>query len=224
MFKDAIKAKRIESNPFLADGIKTAFKGNAERFQFITVVETEAVLAACPNAEWRVIVGLSRYGGLRCPSETLALKWADIDWDKRQVRVPSPKTAHLSGKGERFIPLFPELASHLEAAFDAAPEGAEYVVGKYRGGATNLRTQFEKIIQRAGLTAWPRLFHNLRSSRQTELTDRFPAHVVASWLGNSEEVARRHYLQTTDDHFAAALQSDVKSDATSTENGDVWAE
>lgn len=121
MFKDALKAKRIESNPFLADGIKTAVKGNAKRSQFITMAETEAVLAACPNAEWRVIVALSRYGGLRCPSETLALKWADIDWDKRRVRVPAPKTAHLSGKGERFIPLFPELASHLEAAFDAAP-------------------------------------------------------------------------------------------------------
>ena len=204
MFKDAVKAKRIEANPFLADGIRTAIKGNAERFRFVTVAETEAVLAACPNPEWRVIVALGRYGGLRCPSETLALKWADIDWEKQRVRVPSPKTAHLPGKGERFIPLFNELAPHLEAAFDAAPEGAEFVVAKYRSGATNLRTQFEKIIRRAGLTPWPRLMHNLRSSRQTELTDRFPDHVVAGWLGNSVEVARRHYLQTTDEHFAAA--------------------
>ena len=140
------------------------------------------------------------------------------------MRVPSPKTAHLPGKAERFIPLFPELAPHLEAAFDAAREGAEYVVGKYRGGATNLRTQFEKIIRRAGLTPWPRLFHNLRSSRQTELTDRFPAHVVASWLGNSEEVARRHYLQTTDAHFAAALEGNVKCNVNGAETGENWAE
>ncbi len=175
MFKDAVKAKRIE-----------------------------AVLAACPNPEWRVIVALGRYGGLRCPSETLTLKWADIDWEKQRSRVPSPKSADRPGKGERFIPLFKKLAPHLEAAFDVAPEGAEYVVAKYRSGAKNLRTQFEKIIRRAGLTPWPRLMHNLRSSRQTELTDRFPDHVVAGWLGNSVEVARRHYLQTTDEHFAAA--------------------
>lgn len=26
----------------------------------------------------------------------------------------------------------------------------------------NLRTTFEKIVRRAGLTPWPKLFHNLR--------------------------------------------------------------
>jgi hypothetical protein len=51
-----------------------------------------------------------------------------------------------------------------------------------------------------------RLFHNLRASRQTELTDIFPAHVVAKWLGNSVKVANDHYLQVTDEHFALAAQ------------------
>lgn len=37
------------------------------------------------------------------------------------------------------------------------------------------------------------------------LTERFPSHVVCSWLGNSEDIAKRHYLQVTDDHFAAAI-------------------
>ena len=45
---------------------------------------------------------------------------------------------------------------------------------------------------------------DLRASRQTELTDEFPAHVVADWLGNTAEVADRHYLQTTDAHFQRA--------------------
>ena len=51
---------------------------------------------------------------------------------------------------------------------------------------------------------WPRLFHNLRSSLQTELAERFPSHVVCDWLGNSEDIARKHYYQTTDQHFAMA--------------------
>lgn len=205
MFKSAVKGRAVASNPFLADGIRTAIKGNAERFRFVTVAETEQVLEACPNSDWRCVVALARYGGLRCPSEVLTLRWGDIDWERQRVRVPSPKTAHIAGRGERVIPLFPELRRHLEAAFDAAPEGAEFVVGRYRSGAANLRTGFEKIIRKAGLVPWPRLFHNLRSSRQTELTDRHPAHVVAGWMGNSEEVARRHYLQTTDEHFQNAL-------------------
>jgi len=85
------------------------------------------------------------------------------------------------GKETRKIPLFPELREHLEASFD--PQ-AKYVVdermrasaqGKDGWRGCNLRTQFERIIKKAGLTAWPRLFHNLRSSRQTELAEVFPS-------------------------------------------------
>jgi len=34
---------------------------------------------------------------------------------------------------------------------------------------------------------------NLRSSPQTELAEIFPSHVVCAWLGNSEDVAKKHY-------------------------------
>ena len=68
----------------------------------------------------------------------------------------------------------------------------------------NLRTTFEKIVKRAGLTPWPRLFHAMRASRQTELAETYPSHVVSAWLGNSEDIARRHYLMVTDEHYAKA--------------------
>jgi hypothetical protein len=47
----------------------------------------------------------------------------------------------------------------------------------------------------------------MRSTRQTELVERFPSHVVAGWLGNSVETANKHYLQTTEGHFAEALKA-----------------
>ena len=59
-------------------------------------------------------------------------------------------------------------------------------------------------MKRAGLAPWPRLFQNLRSTRATELADEFPGHVVSSWLGHSEDIAKEHYRQVTDDHFARA--------------------
>jgi hypothetical protein len=61
------------------------------------------------------------------------------------------------------------------------------------------------ILIQAGVTASPKRFHNLRASRQTELADQFPAHVVSSWLGNTEGVARQHYLMTLDSHFERAV-------------------
>ena len=41
------------------------------------------------------------------------------------------------------------------------------------------------------LPAWRRPFHNLRASRETELANEFPLHVVCEWIGNSVEVARK---------------------------------
>ena len=68
----------------------------------------------------------------------------------------------------------------------------------------NLRTTFSRLVKRAGLEAWPRLFHNLRASRETELLEEFPVHVVAQWLGHDAKVCLKHYAQTTEDHFDRA--------------------
>ena len=65
----------------------------------------------------------------------------------------------------------------------------------------NLRSTFLKIIKRAGLKAWPKLFQNLRSTRETELAETFPLQAVTAWIGNSQLVAAKHYLQLRDEHF-----------------------
>lgn len=74
----------------------------------------------------------------------------------------------------------------------------------------NLRTQFPRIIRNAGLTTWPRLWVNLRSSCSTELAERFPGHVVSRWLGHSNEVAVEHYRQVTEEHFRLAAETTSK--------------
>ena len=88
-----------------------------------------------------------------------------------------------------------------------ARQGAEYVISTHRRATKNFRTRFTRIIKRAGLKPWPKLFQNLRSTRQTELEETYPSHVVCAWIGNSQAVAQKHYLQVTDDHFAKAVQN-----------------
>jgi hypothetical protein len=69
-----------------------------------------------------------------------------------------------------------------------------------------------KIVKRAGLTPWPKLFQNLRSSRETELVQQgFPEHVVAQWIGHTQKVAREHYLRVTESDFERATGSARKS-------------
>jgi hypothetical protein len=77
---------------------------------------------------------------------------------------------------------------------------------RYRQANANLRTQLCRIIRGAGLEPWPKLFQNLRASRETELVETYPVQVVTSWLGNTPSIAMRHYLMTTDEHFEAAVK------------------
>ena len=67
---------------------------------------------------------------------------------------------------------------------------------------SNLRTEMTRLLRRAGVSGWPRLFHSTRASRQTELQREFPLHVVCSWLGNSPRIAQQSYLLVTEDDFA----------------------
>jgi len=165
-------------------------------------------MVTCPDLQWRTIFALCRYGGLRCPSEVLGLRWSDIDWYRARMVVHSPKTEHHQGKDRRIVPLYPELLPYLQEAFELAPPGTEFVITRYRKKNTNLRTAFERIILKAQLKPWPKLFQNLRSSRETELTQKFPLHVVCAWMGNSQLVATKHYLQITEEHFQIATGRD----------------
>jgi hypothetical protein len=81
------------------------------------------------------------------------------------------------------------------------------VITRYRDTNANLRTQLERIIEKAGLSPWPKLFQNLRATRATEVADMpgIPSHVAADWLGHSTTIADKHYRQVTEEHFERAL-------------------
>jgi integrase len=207
LFAFAGRKRLLPSNPFA--WVKSANVTNRTRDYFLKREDAALITDECPDAEWRLLFALSRYGGLRCPSEHLSLRWDAIDWQRARMRVRSPKTEHHQGGESRMVPIFPELLPFLEDALELAEPGAEYVITRYRDAKQNLRTQFERIVKRAGLDPWPKLWHNLRASRQTELEESFPSHVVCAWLGNSETVAKRHYLQVTDAHFEKAVQKAV---------------
>ncbi len=223
-FEDAVDWELIDRNPFAKVKTQgTSAKANVEVSREVIAM----VLKQC-DTTWGTIVALSRFAGLRTPSETLSLKWGDIDWELDRMRVPECKVEHHEGRGVREVPIFPELRPHLEAAFDAASKGGgypspdSYVVDKqaYRDAAmrpggwanANLRTQFLKILKRAKVEPWKRLFHSMRASRQTELEREFPTHVVCAWLGNSVAVAKKSYLLVTQEDFSKAAQNAAQLD------------
>ena len=213
--QSAVDWELIDRNPFATVKAKSSgIKSNVE----VPREVVDRIFLKC-DPTWRVIVALSRFGGLRCPSEVLSLRWEHIDWEHGRMSVPEPKVEHHDGRGVRSVPLFPELLKILSEAYEIAPDGAEFVVDKpgYRAAAmrpggwasANLRTQFLKILVRAGVAPWERLFHSMRATRQTELERTFPRHVVCAWMGNTAAVADRHYLLVTESDFEQATRQPI---------------
>ncbi len=142
------------------------------------------------------------------------------------------------GKPYRVIPLFPMLRPYFEELWEITPEGTEYVFpeswrkrsqGPNGWVHANFRTTFEKIIKRAGVEPWPKLWHNLRASFESDLATDFPLATVTKWLGNTPSIALRHHVDPTDKTFELAanwtppgyprekaLQTGIGSDATLT--------
>lgn len=204
-FKAAARAKIIPKgeNPF--EDIPASAVAVHARQCFITREMAQAVLDVCPDAQWRLLFALARYGGMRVPSEPLKLKFEDVNWEKGSMLITSPKTKRHPGKESRLCPIFPELRPYLEEVFDQAKPGTTHFITRHRSYPKGLGERLETIVKRAGLKPWPKIWQNLRSTRETELADLYPLHVVCQWIGNSEVVAKRHYLQTTEDHFQKAV-------------------
>ena len=221
-FAAAIKHGHLTANPF--NGIPTGNVANKERRVQVDRVTIATVIAACPDDQWRLIFALARYGGLRIPSEIQGLRWDNIDRARRRFTVHSPKTEHIDGMKYREVPLFPELAPYFDEWLKQR-RATEPLVFPTLVKRSNLREHALRIIRKAGIQPWTRVFQNLRASRETELVKSFPIHVVAKWLGNSPETAKKHYLSVEDSDFemAAAGRSALSWDVYGTDLGQTMA-
>jgi len=208
-FKEAVRLKLLEENPFQFVSHRV---GTLKRnWRYVSTDEIERVVEYCPNTWWRLIAVLGRYAGFRTPSEHFCLKWSDIHWDAGFLVIDSPKT------GLRRCPLFLRVRQALDEAWQHAEEGSDHVfplsfrkraMTRFGFRNANLRTTFDKIIRRAGLEPWPNLFHALRKSCETDLVRQFPLPQVAKWLGNSDAIAYRHYIDVTDNALRDAAAWD----------------
>ncbi len=209
--EDAVDHEIIPANPFRK--VKGGQSVNRERLYYVSWEMIDKVIEAATNAEWRAIIALARFGGLRIPSELYPLRWEDVNFAESKLLVTSPKTQHVD-KPYRMLPdaVFGDVRPYLEDLFKVAKsrgkvKPSDYVIPRHGKERANLRTQFERFIKRAGLEPWPKLFQNCRSSRETELIYLgYQIHEVCAWIGNSPQVANDHYLQVLDSNQRADLE------------------
>ncbi len=205
-FNAAKRRGLIVRNPF--ENLVSSTRPNRQRDFFLTAEDTERIIETCPDAEWRLLVSLWRYAGLR-KMEIFELTWGDVLWNQGRMRVQIPKTKHHEGKDVRYVPLRDIRQNLLDAMQAQLTDGAvslpadSPVITRFSKSNSNLDKPMKAILHRAGLVPWPKLFQNMRASCETAwLNEGHPAHVVAAWIGHSVKVQRDHYAQVTDDHYA----------------------
>ena len=230
IFAFGVKKKFLAADAFA--GIKAQATLPEDRKACVTVDDTEKLLAAA-SPTWRTIIALCRFAGLRCPSEVFRLTWADVNFATNRMTIPNMKTGSRSGKLYRPCSLFAALRPHLEDAHELAEPGAIYVVsgplgdrirakrdGPNGSNAANTGTEFLRIIKRAGLSPWPRLFHTLRASCETDLLETLPKTAVTEWLGHSAAIALKHYSRVPEHVYERAAEGGAKSGAS--RSGPKW--
>lgn len=200
----AIKAARkiglASCDPF--EDVPKFVGPNRAREVYLSVQDAERLLAAC-DPELRVLVALARFGGLRVPSEIANLRWSDVSWEHpAALRVESPKTKR-SGKESRVVPISPRLQAVMLEAYSRSREADGFILPTLRTH-TNPGMRLARAIKAAKVKPWPRPFHTLRASCETDWYGAEGIAAAAAYAGNSPRVATAHYIRPTDASFRRA--------------------
>lgn len=199
IFGHAVRLDMIAFNPF--DREKTSQPAIEHEWPYVTDEQVQKAVESAPTREWRLRLALARWAGLR-RNEIGRAEWGWIDWDGKTINVlPKLRGGRriVSSKHRtRKCPLSPRLYAMLLDAFNAAPERVGSICGM---PTNNVERDIDSIVQRAGLDPWPKPLHTLRKSLETDWLAAHPLLDVVKWLGNSPEVAARHYHQTTPETF-----------------------
>ncbi|MCM2373923.1 tyrosine-type recombinase/integrase [Aporhodopirellula aestuarii] len=192
-FEHACKTDLITRNPFAE--IRPPAQDNPDNLHYVEMDLIERVLKVIDDPERRLLVMLARVAGLRIPTEAQALKWSDLNWDKRTMRLRAQKKKGDAAGGQRVCPLFETLVPYFDAINPSRSHADTPVLQRLASHTNlNLRTRLLRDLKQAKIEAWPRIFQNLRASALTDAADDYPLHIVCKWFGNSMPVAMKHYV------------------------------
>jgi integrase len=155
--------------------------------------------------------------------ELIALRWADVDFAKRLVRVRGSYTLRQQGPPKsghvRSVPLIDQAMEPLDRLsrreYFIAPDDLVFacVAGGHLDGSA-LRKRFYTTLERAGLGAMrakaePITFHDLRHTFGTLAVQAFPLSDVRAYMGHADIQPTMIYVHHVPRHDAAAKLSAI---------------
>ncbi|MCX8495761.1 MAG: tyrosine-type recombinase/integrase [Akkermansiaceae bacterium] len=196
IYRAAMREGIISFNPCGTAIADTDIGDSQERKPF-TLAEVGSLVDAAPSEEWRGLILVAAFTGLRL-GDAARLSWESVDLDTKRITLIPSKTKRK--KREVHIPIHPDLLAYLLAApvSDDSPAASVFptLAKTPVNGAMGLSDTFTSIMATAGVSrgkpsrvfeegqdkgkgrvTWEKGFHSLR-------------HTFTSWLrsvGVSEE-------------------------------------
>jgi integrase len=217
LFRFAIKRGWATANPVaLVDRPKSARSAH-RRIRFLQPEELEAVLRAVPADELgaveRPLYLTAAMTGLR-QGELIGLRWVDVDWPARRVRVADNYTrgAFDSPKSHRgrSVPMADRLAGELERHFQRSLFRADddlvfcHPLTGHVLDASKLRKRFAVALERAGVHAIT--FHELRHTFGTQMAAAgAPLRAIQEWMGHADASTTEIYAHYAPDPTGGAI-------------------
>lgn len=193
--------------------LKTSSNVKSGKKQFIGADLFATLLAGVRDPQDRCALAMARWSGIRVPSE-LVVRSDDVDFEDLTITYVDWKRTKRCNRGppvRRITPLFPELLPFIEAVWLQRTEFLLPAIGD--GGGVAFAARIRAVRDRLGLT-WPRLFHSLRATRETELIAQFSMRAATEWIGNSPDVASEFYELITDETWERAKGKRGRSSTT----------
>jgi integrase len=188
VYRAAIREGLVSFNPCTAlEAIDTS---DSQERQPFTLDEVAALLTAAPTDEWRGLILVAAFTGLRM-GDASKLSWASVDLAGKKITVIPSKTK--KKKREVNIPIHPDLLAYLESVPIHSDKPDAPVFEKLSqtriGDRTGLSQTFNSIMKTAGVdrgkasrtveegkagvgrVTYERGFHSLRHTFTTLLRD-----------------------------------------------------
>src|SRR3954447_542546 len=222
IFERARRLHGLPRNP-VEDVTKIKVPYDATRFDFYSAEEVYALARAAEDEHDAAIFLSAAFTGLG-RGGVMALRWRDVDFPKRAIRVEGSVsygeiTTTKGGRG-RVVPMVDDLAQVLarlgQRGFLTGREDPVFPgeLGGYMDGSA-LRRRFVEARKRAGLR--PLRFHDLRHTFGSLAITRATIVRVRAWMGHADSRTTMRYLHHKSQVNEAELLADAFRPATASE-------
>jgi len=204
IFSSAVKIGLLRENPF-ANQVSTVADVD-KSWAYVPVSRLSRAIGGMDRGTG-ALLALARLAGLR-RSEALRIQWTDIDLDERRLTVQNTRAdgVKTTKSRRRDVPICPVLHEMLSEWWIQATDELD-IDPQVCTGLTNSNAHRKatRALIHSGIGAHKRLLHTLRKNFGTDMVALgHPIPAVADWLGNSIDVARKHYVRTESGEFRQA--------------------